>query len=130
MISFSVKSSKNSELIDITDGLRRQTKKNGFSEGVLFIFVPHTTCAIICNENEQNLKEDFIELFSLLKGRKWRHNSVDSNAEAHLLNSIFKNSAFVFVSKGELQLGTWQSIMLAELDGPRERKILMDFIPR
>jgi secondary thiamine-phosphate synthase enzyme len=56
------------------------------------------------------------------------HNSIDDNAEAHLLSALISPSLTVPTENGKLHLGTWQRIMLVELDGPRKRRVIVKMI--
>ncbi len=98
--------------------------------GVAFVFTFHTTTALTVNEAESGLMEDLIDAyFSAVPKLNYRHNRIDNNAEAHILASAIGNSVVLPVEGGELKLGTWQSVLLLEFDGPRTRKIGVKFIP-
>jgi len=116
------------EAIDITGQIRQAVKGAGWKSGVLFVFCPHTTCALFTNEYEQYIKADFENFFSELEKQEWRHNSVDGNAVAHLRNAALGGQQFYFVENGDLVLGTWQHVILFEGDGPRLRELWLDFI--
>jgi len=62
-------------------------------------------------------------------GGSWQHNRIDNNAEAHLMASLMGSSTCLPVSGGQVELGTWQRIMLIELDGPRERRVTVTVVP-
>jgi secondary thiamine-phosphate synthase enzyme len=125
MDSFQVKTSKKAEVLDITAEVSRRLKPGSLCT----LFIPHTTAALTINEFEPNIKEDFERFYSsLVKGRDWKHNSVDANAEAHLLSSIIKPSISIPIHNGSLALGTWQKILFIELDGPRTRTVNMQVI--
>jgi secondary thiamine-phosphate synthase enzyme len=71
--------------------------------------------------------EDILDALSgLIPGGKWRHDRIDENAAAHIKATILGPSETVPVRSGRLRLGTWQSIMLVELDGPRERTVIVE----
>ncbi len=116
---FFVETTKRVEVVDITDEVG---KRIGDGKACL-VFVPHATAALIINEFEPNIKSDYEGLFSKIAKGSWKHNSIDNNAEAHLLSALISPSILVPVKNGRLELGTWQSIMLVELDGPRKRRI-------
>ena len=84
------------------------------------------------NENwDPNIMLDIIDsLNSLIPKGKWRHDKVDNNGAAHIKASIIGPSEIIPVKNGELLLGKWQDIMLADFDGPKERKILVDIIKK
>ncbi len=121
---FSVSTSKAVEVIDITGEVE---KRLGDGEACL-VFTPHATAAIILNEFEPNIKSDYEEFFSRIAKGNWKHNAIDNNAEAHLLSALISPSILIPLKNGRLDVGTWQSIMLVELDGPRTRKIIVKTI--
>ena len=118
---FFVETRKAIEVIDITDEVEKFTGKGS----ACLIYVPHATAALIVNEHEPNVKADYEEFFSKIAKGNWRHNNIDNNAEAHLLSALISPSITVPLETGRMQLGTWQRIMLVELDGPRKRKIIV-----
>jgi len=123
-MEFTIKTTKKQELIDITDKIQNSIKSKN---GSILVFTPHTTCSIIINENyDPNICQDLIDsLNSLIPAGKWRHDKIDNNADAHIKASILGPSEIIPVKNSKLQLGQWQSIMLFELNGPRERKIII-----
>lgn len=120
MKEFFVETTKRVEAVDITGKVERCVEKNA---NACLVFVPHATAAIIIGEYEHNIKNDYEKFYSQLAKGEWRHNSIDNNAEAHLLSSLVKPFAVVPCENGKLALGTWQRIMLLELDGPRKRRV-------
>ena len=123
-----ISTSKKQELIDITDEVNAIVCKSKVKEGLCNIFATHATAAIIINENyDPNICLDIIDaLNSMVKEGGWRHDRVDNNAASHIKSAILGPSETIPIKDGELQLGTWQSPMLVELDGPRRnRKIIL-----
>lgn len=126
MKSFTIQTTRKIEVIDIT-----QEVQSRVSDGkAVLIFAPHATAAITIGEFEPNIKQDYERFYSELCPKSdYAHNSIDDNAEAHLLSSFIKPSLVVPIENGELVLGTWQSILFVELDGPRSsRKIVIQTI--
>lgn len=118
---FFIETKKRVEVIDITDEV---VKGIGKGEACL-VFVPHATAALIVNEFEPNIKSDYEKFFSKIAKGEWKHNAIDNNAESHLLSALISPSVTVPIKEDKLELGTWQRIMLVELDGPRKRKIIV-----
>lgn len=118
------------ELIDITDRVRTAVKDSGIKDGICVITTPHTTCSMIINENERGLRADILDLLESLvpENKKYAHNSIDNNAEAHLCAVLLGNSEMIPIEDGHLVLGTWQSIFFVELDGPRNRTVHVKII--
>jgi secondary thiamine-phosphate synthase enzyme len=89
--------------------------------------VTHATAAIVINENyDPNVCEDVLDaLGKLIPEGVWRHDRVDNNAAAHIKSAILGPGETIPVREGKLVLGTWQAIMLVELDGPRDRRVVV-----
>ena len=128
MYSFNVRTKRKQDLIDITDSVRKFVPKN-FS-GLCSVFVRHATAAILINENwDEYLKEDITDCMNkLVPEGVWKHDKIDGNGAAHIKAAIIGPSEIVPVKDGELLLGTWQGIGLAEFDGPKERKVVVTFV--
>ena len=91
------------------------------------MYVPHATAAVVINENDDpNLCDDPLDVLAkLIPEGVWRHDRVDNNGAAHLKASILGPGETVPVRNGRLLLGTWQAIMLVDLDGPRQRRVVV-----
>ena len=126
----SISTSKRQELIDITSKVGAIVKKSRVKEGLCTVFAMHATAAIIINENaDPNICLDLIDsLNELIPKGKWRHDKLDGNADAHIKSSILGPSETIPIKHSQLQLGTWQAVMLADFDGPRNRKIIVNII--
>ena len=119
------------ELINISKDLNEVIRKNGMKAGLILVQSLHTTTAVFINEFQQALLDDIKSCLERLVGRMdyWRHNDPKlsecsrQNADAHLRAMILGHTISVPVRNGEMALGGWQSILFAELDGPRERSI-------
>lgn len=124
-----VKTSKRVEVIDITDSVEEFIASvNG--SGLLLVRVPHTTAAITVNEAEPGLLEDIVEVLLKIAPIEypWKHNRIDNNAHAHIASSLIGDSRIIPVVNGRLELGTWQRVLLVELDGPRSRRVLLYYL--
>ncbi|RLF88570.1 YjbQ family protein [Thermococci archaeon] len=120
-----VTTSKEIEIIDITEKIREIVRKSGVEDGIVVVFTRHTTSGIIINENESGLISDLEKTLEKLipKGAGYSHDRVDNNAHSHLRAIILGSSVVIPVENGRLALGTWQSVLFVELDGPRTREI-------
>lgn len=116
--------SKKQELIDITDKINAIIKKSKIKNGLCNVFAAHATAAIIINENyDPNICLDLIDaLNKLIPSGIWRHDRIDGNADAHIKSAILGPSETIPIKGEELGLGKWQSVMFAELDGPRNNR--------
>ena len=119
------------ELINITRDLNEVIRKHGLKAGFVIVQSLHTTTAVFINEFQQALLDDMKAFLEKLVGRLdyWRHNDPRlsecerKNADSHLRAMVLGHTLSLPVRNGELALGNWQSIILAELDGPRERAV-------
>ncbi|MBI4573146.1 MAG: YjbQ family protein [candidate division NC10 bacterium] len=128
MKEFSVRTKKKQDMVDITGQVTDLVKHSGVSDGVCLVYVPHATAAVVINENaDPNVCQDILDaLARLVPEGGWRHDRIDDNAAAHIKATILGPSEAVPVRGGRLRLGTWQSLMLVELDGPRDRTVIVD----
>jgi secondary thiamine-phosphate synthase enzyme len=112
------------ELIDITDYVIAEVNKSSIRNGICVVSTPHTTTAIIINENEPGLLSDMFNLLNKLvpPGAGYNHDRIDNNADSHLRAMLLGSSETIPIIDGKLVLGTWQRIFFVELDGPRQRK--------
>jgi secondary thiamine-phosphate synthase enzyme len=124
-LQLKIETSKRIELVDITSAVQEEVRKSEISEGMCLISTRHTTAGIIINENESGLKEDILDLLNKLvpAGAGYRHDRIDNNADSHLRAVLLGASETLPVSEGKLELGTWQRIFFAEMDGPRSRTV-------
>ena len=126
-MEFKVRTGKKYEVIDLTPQVAEVVLAARVSEGICCVYVPHATAAVVINENDdQRIGLDLLDaLDKLIPAGGWRHDQVDSNGAAHLKAAILGPSEMIPVQNGRLVLGTWQAIMLVELDGPRDRKVIV-----
>ncbi len=124
---FHMRSHRKYEMLDITRQVAEVVGKAGLAEAICSVYVTHATAAIVINENDDpNVCEDVLEaLTKLIPEGIWRHDRVDNNAAAHIKSAILGPGETIPVRNGKLVLGTWQTIMLVELDGPRDRRIVV-----
>ncbi len=121
---FTISTSERFQVINITSYVEEAVKESGIRNGICLVFVPHATAAIIANEYEPNIVSDYIELIRQVfkPDYEWRHNRIDNNAHAHLASAVIGPSRIFPVREGRIVRGTWQEILLVELDGPRPRR--------
>jgi secondary thiamine-phosphate synthase enzyme len=127
--TFQVKTSKQTEFIDITRSVQEAVKKTGVEEGICFIFIPHTTAAVTINENaDPSVSQDIIMELNKVVPFQDRYQHLEGNSPAHIKASLIGCSQTVFVESGKLALGTWQGIFFCEFDGPRNRKVYVKVV--
>ncbi len=125
-----IRTKESTELIDITREVNGFVSSKRVDSGVCVIFTKHTTTGIIINENEAGLKNDILKLLNELvpKGKGYLHDRIDNNAHAHLRAVVLGSSVTIPIEKGVLALGTWQSILFVECDGPRQREVCVKVV--
>jgi len=119
------------EIIDLTDRVMAVVRSVGVREGIASLFSLHTTCTVFINEFQRALTVDIQRFLEHLAEREgdWLHNDPEHsdcdrmNADAHLRATVLGHNLTLQVSGGEAVLGQWQRVLLAELDGPRERTL-------
>ncbi len=123
----SVRTPSQTCLVEITDQVARVIREQQVASGMVFLYVPHTTCGITIQENaDPGVQHDMLMVLRRIVPRndsQYRH--IEDNSAAHLQASIMGFSHFVFVEQGDLVLGRWQTPYLAEFDGPRTRRVLV-----
>ncbi len=126
-IEISVETKKETEIIDITNEVVKFVEKSGVRNGFVSVHTMHTTTGIYVNENETGLKGDILDVLEKLvpKGAGYKHDNIDRNAHAHIRAVLLGHSRIFPVVDGKLKIGTWQSILFVEFDGPRKRRILI-----
>jgi secondary thiamine-phosphate synthase enzyme len=124
-LKLKIETSKRIELVDITSEIQEEVRKSEIPDGICLISTRHTTAGIIVNENESGLKEDILNLLDKLvpTSAGYRHDRIDNNADSHLRAVLLGASEALPILEGKLELGTWQRIFFAEMDGPRNRTI-------
>ena len=124
MTFFSIRTQKHTQFVDITREVQSAIGHLGIKNGVVTIFVPHTTAGITINENaDPDVTSDIAD--ALDKAVPWQalYKHAEGNAAAHVKASMMGSSVQVIVEDGQLRLGTWQAIYFCEFDGPRSRNV-------
>ena len=128
MQTFQVKTSARSCAVDITSGVDAVLKKMGARDGVCLVYVAHTTAAVIINEGaDRDVMDDVLNTLDTLVPWKGAYKHAEGNSAAHIKSILAGGSVQVIVDSGRMVLGTWQKIFLLDFDGPRTRKIFVQF---
>jgi len=128
---FTVDTRQSGQAIDITAPVREIVRSAGVENGLCHVMVLHSTAAVVVNEtHDPNIGVDLIHALdrAIPERAGWLHDRVDDNAHSHIKAAVLGPSETIPVSRGELVLGTWQRIMLIELDGPRKRRISVQLL--
>jgi len=116
---FTVKSRKQTELIDITAEIQDAVLSADIGQGLCMLYVPHTTAAITINESaDPSVKEDILMIIDKIIPWKAGYRHLEGNSPAHI-----KSTLVGAIENNRLVLGTWQGIFFCEFDGPRTRKV-------
>jgi secondary thiamine-phosphate synthase enzyme len=124
-----VRTERHTEFVDITSRVRRIVAESGISEGICVLYVPHTTAALLINENaDPTVVQDVAS--KLEKMVPWEENYLhpEGNSAAHIKTSLMQTSHIILVEGGKLLLGTWQGVFFCEFDGPRQREVFVKLI--
>lgn len=118
-----VQTSEREEILIITEQVAAALRRVPASEGLLHLFIPHTTCAITINENaDPAVLTDLIAAYrAVIPPVRFEH--AEGNSDSHFLSSLIGVSLVVPFVGGRMALGRWQGIYFVELDGPRKRKL-------
>ena len=112
------------EFKDITATLQALIARSGIKTGLCHIFVPHTTAAILVNENDDPaLQKDLTEFLAKLAPPDLEYHHNDGNCDAHLKAALIGCSKTMLIENGALALGRWQGVFFCEFDGPRRRDL-------
>jgi secondary thiamine-phosphate synthase enzyme len=122
VLRLEVRTTRAVEAIDITD----RVASRRWPDGLLLVSVEHTTAAVILGESGSEMFEDYervaswlVEAYGPFQHERWN----PGNAQSHVLSSFIGTQRLLPVTEGRLDLGTWQRLILLELDGPRRRSI-------
>jgi len=123
---FSVKTRSRTEMVDINSQVAAIVRESGIDEGLCTVYVPHTTAGVTINENaDPDVPRDIVDELNKVVPFNDNYHHVEGNAAAHIKATLVGSSATVLVSKGQLVLGTWQSVFFCEFDGPRSRSVIV-----
>ena len=127
------------QFIELTELVAERVRRSGVSEGMVTVQTRHTTTAIVVNENEPRLLDDFRDLLECWApaGRLYRHNDLAAreappdekpNGHGHAQALLLGVSVCLNIAEGRIDLGPWQSVFLVELDGPRKRTVSVQIL--
>jgi secondary thiamine-phosphate synthase enzyme len=135
---FEIRTETPIEFIDLTGLINERLAEEEVETGLVTVFSRHTTAAIKINEAEELLLEDFRQMLQRIcpPHQRYNHNDMSRrkppiapderpNAHSHLMHLLLSTSEHIPVAGGQLALGTWQRVFLVELDGPRDREVMV-----
>jgi secondary thiamine-phosphate synthase enzyme len=124
METLRVKTDRRTQLLDVTREVERAVASSGVASGVCYVYVPHTTAAVMINEHaDPDVATDLEGVFDRLVPHKGPYRHSEGNSDSHAKAVMVGASQLILVEGGKLALGTWQGVFFCEFDGPRERKM-------
>ncbi|MEN8256089.1 MAG: secondary thiamine-phosphate synthase enzyme YjbQ [Verrucomicrobiota bacterium] len=124
MNPLTIKTRSRTDFVNIDRLVAETVRETGLVDGVVTVFVPHTTAGVTINENaDPDVLADMELVLDRMVPWNGGYSHAEGNTAAHVKASMMGSSAQVAVSGGELQLGTWQSLYFCEFDGPRTRQV-------
>ncbi|MFO7905922.1 MAG: secondary thiamine-phosphate synthase enzyme YjbQ [Planctomycetota bacterium] len=124
METITISTRNRTDFVNVTQEVSEAVKRLGVTDGVVTVFVPHTTCGVTINEAaDPDVVDDMAT--ALEKTVPWRagYAHAEGNAAAHIKASLVGSSVSIIREREKLALGTWQGVFLCEFDGPRTRRI-------
>jgi secondary thiamine-phosphate synthase enzyme len=130
MHRLTIKTHRKREILDITDRVQTWLRdKRGNQSGVCQLVVLHTTAALTTADLDPGTDADMLDAFERMVPKlNYRHPHDPEHVPDHILSALIGTSLGLLVENGELILGTWQRVILVELDGPRDREIAVAFL--
>lgn len=126
MKRFSVATERRRRILDITDQVQELLPGE---TGVCFLNVLHTTAAVTTADLDPGTDLDMLDAFEAMMPKlKYRHPHNPAHVPDHILSSLIGTGVALPVEEGRLVLGTWQRVILVELDGPRRRELTLQFL--
>lgn len=131
MIKLEIQTRQQCQVIDVTQQVREAVDQSDCSDGMVVIFVPHTTAGVTINENaDPDVVHDVLaQLDRMVPHTQPFYQHAEGNSAAHVKTSLTGNSQMILIHDRRLMLGTWQGIWFCEFDGPRSRKLWVSVIP-
>src|SRR4051794_8153918 len=129
LVRLTVPTRRRNHLEDVTERVKRVVVDSGVAEGICYVVVPHTTAGVTVNEAaDPAVAHDVLNYLSEMIPESANVLHAEGNSDAHIKAALVGHSAIVPIEGGDLVLGTWQGIYLAEFDGPRPRTLLVKVI--
>ncbi len=121
---FSLTTSRQMELIDITAQVAKAVAESDRPDGLCCVYNPHTTGGLTINEGaDPSVQDDIIGVLRRLIPLDYPYRHLEGNSPSHVMASLMGSSVTVIFETGRLRLGTWQKIFFCEFDGPRSRQV-------
>ena len=127
--TITVETKRREETIDITSRVKAAITRAKISDGIVAVTVAHTTAAVFVNENaDPDVQKDLLTALERMVPRDSKYQHAEGNGPAHIKAVLVGNGVTLAIRDGAIELGTWQGVYFAELDGPRERSATITVI--
>lgn len=121
-----IRTTKEKEIVDITEHIQKVIAEHDLKEGICHLFCLHTTCALTTADLDYGTDQDMLDAFEhIVPKLQYRHPHNPAHVKDHVMATIIGASLSLPVEQSKLILGTWQRIILVEFGGPRERNIVV-----
>ncbi len=121
---FPVSTTAHMQFVDITSQAQQAMTESAVTDGVLYLFNPHTTAGLTINEGcDPDVQHDLLGVFRTIIPSSYPYRHAEGNSPSHMMATLTGSSLTVIIADGKLQLGRWQRIFFCEYDGPRSRQV-------
>jgi secondary thiamine-phosphate synthase enzyme len=128
--SMEFKTTEKNQMLEILEPIKAFVAKSGLLNGIVVVYIPHTTAGVTINKNyDPVVPTDILNKMSELVPKHGDYQHIEGNSDAHIKASLFGNSVTIILNNGRMELGMFQSLFLCEFDGPRKRRVLVKIIP-
>ena len=130
IITARVQTRTRNEMVEMTDEVQNAIRRKRISDGYVIVYVPHTTAAVTINENaDPDVRHDMLaKLEAMIPKDESYYRHGEGNSDSHVKASLVGSNVTVLIDGGKLVLGRWQGIYFCELDGPREREMMIKIV--
>lgn len=121
---------KKIEFVRITEEVRKVVRESGVKDGLVLVNPMHITSAVIVNDNESGIMQDYIDTLQRIVpyDAKYKHNVGEDNAAAHIWRQLMAHQVVLPITNGDLDLGPWEQLFYCEFDGKRRKRVLIKAI--
>lgn len=131
MDTLAIQTVSRGQMVDVTAQVQGLVDANGWKDGMLFLHCPHTTAGLTINENaDPDVAQDMLAVLSGLVPAHGGYRHAEGNSDAHVKASCMGPGLALIVEQGRIRLGTWQGVYFCEFDGPRTRKLWVQWMGR
>lgn len=129
MLKVLVKTRNKKQVLDITDLINQEIKKQNFKEGLVNLFLTHTTAALTTADLDPGTDKDYLDAFEeMIPKLNFNHPHDPAHMPDHILSTLIGTSISIPVKDGKLILGTWQRVVLVEFNGPKMREVVINLV--